>query len=478
MQFRNLVCCFAFILVGVTASYGQRTPSKENETTSQKADTLVRQQKNELKKAFQETKNSLPGSLPSTSPKKPGLPNFSEGDSVGVAYENGKVVLPGKAPSSADLKKINGKKALPTLKKPTTIDLKEKVKDLNTLPDSVTEFSAAEEQHKKLSEAKANREKLESRVDSIKQIAEKVDDVEQLLKEPLKTQHIYSSKSMKKLYDSLGISKLDSALALASTKKDVSKEELLEALNTSFEPSPFEGAKSGEDLAKTAGSDVKKEIPADLSKMKLLDTDLSQMPPLRGFQLPTDSIPFLDSVRQLNMEREKLKLNEKEIGEHVKSALVKEKPSFWDRTYCEGVVSFLKERDANVFQASPSMGFRVVGNLSVGLGPNILIKEVNKKWTATLGYRSFLKYEVYKQRGYLQVEDVVDPRQVDAELVKYAKHSVFAGGGYLVPVSKVLALNLCVLYRVNNKQYSGGQASPWNIRLGISSIGGKKKELK
>lgn len=78
-----------------------------------------------------------------------------------------------------------------------------------------------------------------------------------------------------------------------------------------------------------------------------------------------------------------------------------------------------------------------------------------------------------RQRAYFQVEDVVDPVAANLEFINNTRHSILAGGGYLLAVSRVLAVNFCLLYRVNQMEYSGGKMSPWVIRIGLSSRNSK-----
>src|SRR5690606_12570100 len=155
-------------------------------------------------------------------------------------------------------------------------------------------------------------------------------------------------------------------------------------------------------------------------------------------------------------------------------AALERKPAFWDRIYFEGLLSFNSVRERNEIQAAPSLGIKLARNFSIGFGPNILLREEDRKVQLTAGYRSFAKYEVFNQRAYLQVEDIVDPRQVSLESEGSTRHSILAGGGVLVPVSKVLAINMMLLYRVNNEEYSSGIQSPFTFRVGISTLSNRK----
>jgi hypothetical protein len=259
-------------------------------------------------------------------------------------------------------------------------------------------------------------------------------------------------------------------------KKEISKEDLLSALNAPMPVAPVSGPveKPG-DLKGLMPKDEKlpdvPEIPKvpDLGSVKLPDSALRDLMPARGFRFPADSMGIIDSLRKINLARENLMLKEDKVDDQLKSVMVKNKPRFWDKAYFEGVVSFIQNKDVNSFQLSPAMGYRVTEDLSFGLGPNVLLHKEEKKWNFDVGYRAFAKYEIFSQMAYLQVEDMVDPVRVNTEYARNTQHSILAGAGYLQPIFGSVALNLCVLYRVNNGAYSDGQMSPWVVRLGLST---------
>jgi hypothetical protein len=467
---------FLIILACLTHAKAQRASEKKQSTMKTSADTVLQHNRKLANESLIRAKESVPDSLTGIKRlKKSDLPKI---DSVGVSYENGKLVLPNHVPGAAKKEKLLepgfSEKIVPELPEGTipsyenSLEIKRQIKETG-VPS--------------LKSSKAN---ISKGKDSLDNLSGKVDGlVKQIRPGELNPERVYSTKSLKQLYDSLGVSKLDTIMALASGKNEVTKDELLKAINASFPSSPDdpenkikeEGAKELRSLKDSP--DLKDELPTpDLSKLKLPGEDLKELVPMRGFQLPTDSIPLLDSLRNIDLEKANLNLNERTITDNVKGAVVENKPDFWDKVYFEGIVSFWKDKDFNSFQASPSLGYRIADNFSVGFGPNILIDQELKKWNFTIGYRAFIKYEIFSQRGYLQVEDQAGPKTVDREYRKDSRHSILAGAGYLQPVSKQLALNLCMMYRVNNKQYSGGDASPWVIRLGISSTSSRKKDSK
>jgi hypothetical protein len=105
------------------------------------------------------------------------------------------------------------------------------------------------------------------------------------LKEAVPLKRLYSDRSLQQLYDSLGISKMDTMLALAGVRKNMSQDELLDAVNGSFPEL-------------TTAKDPGKTLPAnaDLSQMNLPKDITSQLPPMRGFTLPSTTDLVLDSL--------------------------------------------------------------------------------------------------------------------------------------------------------------------------------------
>lgn len=155
---------------------------------------------------------------------------------------------------------------------------------------------------------------------------------------------------------------------------------------------------------------------------------------------------------------------------------IDKKNTLMSRFYGEGIFSFEPTKIDNELRISPAIGFRVVNNLSLGVGPNLVLYKQGGGLKMDVGYRSFLKYEVLNQKGYVQLEDWVDGKRIDSEIRKLTNHSVLAGLGGLIPLTKSISINLAVLYRVNNQQYSMGKITPWVFRIGVSFVGDKNNK--
>lgn len=295
---------------------------------------------------------------------------------------------------------------------------------------------------------------------------------------------VYSEKYKKKLYDSLGLKKADSIFNVVSafSKKEVSKEDLLQSINSSFPADQklnSAGLNTNQEALQVPNEQSINSLPtgfdkSDLAKVKLPADVLTELPPIHGKQVDKTYMKLVDSMRQINMKAENLKMKEETVNKDIKATIFKEKESFLHKSYIEGVVGYLQTGKVTLFQASPSFGYHFTDYLSVGIGPNILVKYEDKKFNASVGLRYFSKIEFFQRRAYLQAEDNIMPANVNTEYVNKSGHAVLVGGGVLLPITKSIALNPSLMYRISTTNGANSSGTPWVFRLGISSIKVKK----
>lgn len=290
------------------------------------------------------------------------------------------------------------------------------------------------------------------------------------------TPAVYSEKLKQELKDSLGwehIEKFSDALSTVA-KKDVSQQDFINALN---KVAPENNVLNKVDVNNhKLNADNGEKLKGlndqienfDLSEVRLPDSLMSELEPLRNYTLPEEYTKLVDSLRDVYLENSNMALDEKTITEETKAVIAKNKKGLFDKFYSEAILGYLKDGKATLFQLSPSAGYHFTDNISLGLGPNLLGRIEGKKVYVTMGFRSFVKAEIFKQRAYLQVEDNVNPVPLKREALWRSPHNILTGGGVLFPISGKLALNACILYRVNNHQTD--RSSPWVFRLGLSSI--------
>jgi hypothetical protein len=345
------------------------------------------------------------------------------------------------------------------------------------------------EQKEKLEQSSSKlqpRQNLGHRIDSIADVKDRL-EVGNLKQELLGAKRIYSDKYIKKLCDSLGMGKADSILKVASVfaKIETPREELLNKINNSIAGKEIQGVgyDPEKQTLKTEKADQLNSLPeqiekskdlsrlknGDISSLKLPQSVLSELPPLGGTLLDSKYMPVVDSMRRVALKAKRLELKEDKITDDLKRTAVKNKPKFLDKLYFEGVLGFVNDSTINIVQFSPSLGYHFTDFLSVGMGPTIAVQFQQKKLHAMAGFRSFIKMEVWKQRAYFQFEDNVDQVKLDNDSFKKQRHTLLAGAGVLLPITKKLALNLVVLHRLNKDIQMPGR-SPWVVRVGFSSI--------
>ncbi|HTJ52994.1 MAG TPA: hypothetical protein VL443_26250 [Cyclobacteriaceae bacterium] len=463
---------------------------KASKTHVHKVTTKTKNIASQTKQKIKSTKAIVPDSLVKISnggAREQLKKSAPKPDDVSVSYQDGKLKLPEKLPQGVntdELSKLkNGERSPRSIdqSKDQLAELKKDadVKDLTNV-DALRGRVASGLNSSGVSE-------MQHRVDSISQV---VGVGESLLIHPQGpiVKRVYSDKIIKRIYDSLGMSHFDTLMTLASKYNEVSKGDMLKALNVQEPNLPIQDDKAslGKLVSNAAGNDIPKTMPdlpgmgdlknnlPDLGSMKLPGNVLSELPPIHGYQIPEGKYPWLDSLRKANLDRQKLKLKEEETSEKVKSVVAEKYARFWDRAFIDGVVSYLKQNESNTFQLAPSLGYHITPSLSVGLGPNIKVIETNNKWNALLGYRLFTKAEFYHQRASVQFEDLTNPARVTSESINKTQHSLLAGVGYQLPISSSLFIQVAMLYRVNNNQYAGGHLSPWVFRIGLSSYKNSK----
>jgi hypothetical protein len=317
-----------------------------------------------------------------------------------------------------------------------------------------------------------------------KDISNKISPLKNELDSASNHLNVFSLNKLKLYFDSLGISKLDTLKALQISKQKMSDEDLLKAINTSFDkPSTPELPYNQKDLMRQEMPDAPDlspdqltnavqtpELPeVDLSKYSLPKESLKELAPLRSYKFPADSLLMIDSLRRLNLEKDKMLMKQEQVTDKIKKATVLPKPNFFDRSFWEGHIGYLELDDYKTLQFAPTFGQYLAEKFSVGLGPNITIQERDRTWQILWGYRAFAKYEFIPQRVYAQSEYVVDPIPSGGnETTKRRRNSALLGAGYVHPLSGKLGINFSLLYRV--KQSSPEYNSPWLFRVGLSSF--------
>ena len=311
-------------------------------------------------------------------------------------------------------------------------------------------------------------EKSSPLLDSVERIAGKI-------------RKIYSEETLRRFYDSLLESKLVDP-PIIPDKQEVTEEELIEEINNRvMEQDVYQRGQTKVDSVRSKIPNdryLQPDLPqqfegiTDLSEVRLSEEELSKLMPLAGQQIDTKYLPLVDSIRRVNLKEKALILKEERLSKYRKVTRLTERPDFWQRSYFEGIVGFFYEEGrVALSQASPALGFHFLRDVSLGVGPNFQFnRPSDSDGLSALGLRSFVKAEIFKQKGYLQIESIVHGGSHPTENGGNGRYDLLLGGGYLLGLSRSWALNLAVFYRATDSGLNTSTVSPFSLRLGISPI--------
>ena len=408
--------------------------------------------------------------------KQPGVPSIN-----GDKAKEYKDKIEKLKPSTSDEKKMKDEvsKAAKSEDLEKTKQAADKIENMKSTPlDEKTlknEISKADKSHKL--------DKALHVADSLIAMKDRL-EASSLQQEFLNAKKVYSEKYIKKICDSLGIAEGEKLFKMASAlaKTETPKEELLKKINDPLkEKAGKEGISFDEKTQSLKMADAEKLNGLisktqdlrpnfqDLASLKLPQDVLSELTPLTGKLMDSKYMPLIDSMREIAMKAKGYSLNEEQITEELKKTALKKKPSFMDKSYLEGILSFVNDSTISIVQIAPAWAYHFTDRISAGLGPNLSIQYQQKKINAIVGFRSFVKAEFWKQRVYAQIEDNFSPMKINIEQVRRTPHSILLGGGGILPLSSKLGINVSLFYRVNQKDVRPG-GSPWVFRIGLSSM--------
>ena len=214
------------------------------------------------------------------------------------------------------------------------------------------------------------------------------------------------------------------------------------------------------------------QVIPSLPSYQLEDIAKTQLPPLSGGVTKSKYLNSLDSMRDVNLKENALRLREANINASQKILTFTRIPSLIDRSYLEGVLG-MAIGDDPLYQITPCWGIHLLKYISVGAGPNLLLRKEHKRFHSSIGAKVFTKVEFFKRRVYLQGEDLMDSYAVNSEESGksfYECHNFFVGGGWLLSLSAPVTLNLSLMYNVSDRSISQQTISPFIFRIGFSTV--------
>jgi hypothetical protein len=209
-----------------------------------------------------------------------------------------------------------------------------------------------------------------------------------------------------------------------------------------------------------------------LPSYQLEDIAKTQLPPLPGGVVKSKYLSSLDSMRDLNLKENAVRLKEASVNASQKISTFTRIPSLIDRSYLEGILGMAVGSDP-LYQITPCWGIHLFKYISIGAGPNLLLWKEEKKFHSSIGAKVFTKVEFFKRRVYLQGEDLMDSYAVNSEesgKCFYECHNFFVGGGWLLSLSSPVTLNLSLMYNVSERSISQQTISPFIFRIGFSTV--------
>lgn len=294
----------------------------------------------------------------------------------------------------------------------------------------------------------------------------------QSLSSSITTKRIHSEKQLKVIRDSIEKATGFKIPTDNLKKYYMSEEEMVQHVNSRFPEYPNRTNDQWQEMGKDSLESITKEAPTVLgmNQLKLSPDQLLQLSPLAGRTIDTKYLKYIDSLRKINLKEEQLKLEEKMLSEKSRLVSLVPKPTFRQRSYFEGILGVMTGKSTTLYQASPALGFHFTDNFSLGAGPSLQIRTVDKEVDFNAAIRAFSKIEFFKRQLYLQVEDCMSPFGANTEKNSIEKHNVMVGGGVLLSMKAPVTLNFSVLYRVDESKLSVSDFAPLVFRIGISTI--------
>jgi len=287
----------------------------------------------------------------------------------------------------------------------------------------------------------------------------------------IKPEEVYSKQRWNEQFDSLSqIANINVPSIPDIKPQPISERDIVEVVNQKILANQFLPGASTPAIADPS-QNLSQAIPS-LPSYQLEDIAKTQLPPLSGGITKSKYLSSLDSMRDVNLKENALRLKEANVNASQKISTFTRIPSLIDRSYLEGVLGMAIGNEP-LYQITPCWGIHIFKYISVGAGPNLLLRKENKRFHSSMGAKVFTKVEFFKRRVYLQGEDLMDSYAVNSEESGkrfYECHNFFVGGGWLLSLSAPVTLNLSLMYNVSDRSISQQTISPFIFRIGFSTV--------
>ena len=281
---------------------------------------------------------------------------------------------------------------------------------------------------------------------------------------------VHSEKTKRQLEDTLDhYFPARKFLLLAQKKEEISPSDFA-ALLTADKKGAEESKNfpSSEDEAKSSMADhAKEESVKEIGSLRLPEEHLATLKALEARRAGNLPKGIFDSLRRVALRRNAIRIKERKSSKFEQHNKIQEKGRIKHRFFFEGILGGFNQ-DFSSFQFSPALGFKVFRTCSVGIGPMFGASRQANQWRTSCDLRVFVKKELFKQRCYLQAEDVMHPYRMERGFGLAQK--IYAGAGYVLHIGRMTALNVMGLYQIG-----GAKSQPFVFRVGLSLINKKDK---
>lgn len=292
---------------------------------------------------------------------------------------------------------------------------------------------------------------------------------------------VYAQKTIRSKYDSLVQNGLITTVQELPHAMD--EDTYVEALRNAFLNQKTDVMSKGmkapqedlEQLSQASAIAEDKETFSPIGDLDLSEEDRETLNPLDGFQIDTSQINTL-----LEEKGQKYTNIVQQSEEAVQSGTLslKDKTPFWDHTFFDGVGGISGTSEQQVVYISPSVAWQLFNVVALGAGPDIVYNKSEQESfeEVSVGLRTFLKSDIIQQRLFIQAENIWQQTYLSDQ--NELEPHLYAGAGYIVPLSMRTGLNVSLLYGIDNPSDHelSVHRSPWIFRVGISAF--KRNKLK
>lgn len=217
------------------------------------------------------------------------------------------------------------------------------------------------------------------------------------------------------------------------------------------------------------------ENPALPDPPMLLPEESAKLNVLQAYEVNDTVVMDMLEKKKSSLKVQELKSKKQELSELVSTEKWAKRPSLEDKFYFEGILGLAQQdplQEQEWLFLSPAIAYQFDIPFSIGSGPSFEMSKNEDSWgTYLVGLRTFSKWHVLSELGYLQLENrMLSPTNANETSIKGKQSEWLLGLGYLLKLSPSFAFNLSCFYELNE---SNKDQLPILFRIGISTMKAK-----